>query len=66
MLVAPSVQRDALPFQARGPQVKKPIAREQVGHVNTGTGVPRDELTWPTTNGRVMRLRSLHLEVDSR
>lgn len=46
--------------------MKKAIAREQVSHVNTGTGVPRDELAWPRTNGRVMRLRSLHVEVDSR
>jgi hypothetical protein len=35
----------------------------RAGHVNAGTSIPRDELPWPATRGRVMRLPKNHLEV---
>jgi hypothetical protein len=46
--------------------VKKPTAFPRASHVNIGTGVPDEELAWPETSGRVMRLPGLHLEVDER
>lgn len=37
----------------------------QASHVNSGTSVPEDELPWPETYGRVMRMPKLHTEVDA-
>ena len=34
-------------------------------HVNTGTGIPRDQLPWPETRGRVLRLPRSLVEVDA-
>lgn len=38
----------------------------RASHTNVGTSVPRDELPWPTTDGRVMRLPKTGLEVEQR
>jgi hypothetical protein len=46
--------------------VKKPTASVRASHLNTGTGIPDEELAWPETSGRVTRLPGLHLEVASR
>jgi hypothetical protein len=46
--------------------VKKPTASVRASHLNTGTGIPDEELAWPETLGRVTRLPGLHLEVASR
>jgi hypothetical protein len=46
--------------------VKKPTAFVRASHLNTGTGIPEEELTWPETSGRVTRLPRLHLEVAER
>lgn len=39
--------------------------KPRASHVNTGTSIPREELTQPTTSGAVMRLPKLHVEVES-
>ena len=46
--------------------MSKGTAGFRASHVNTGTAVAPDELPWPTTHGRVMRLRKTHVEVDPR
>jgi len=46
--------------------VKKPTAFVRASHVNTGTGIPDEELAWPETSGRVTRLPRLHMEVAER
>ncbi|MEN8185135.1 MAG: IS1380 family transposase [Myxococcota bacterium] len=46
--------------------MKKPTAFARASHLNTGTGIPEEELPWPETSGRVTRLPRLHLEVDER
>jgi hypothetical protein len=46
--------------------VKKPTALIRASHLNTGTGIPEEELVWPETSGRVTRLPGLHLEVAPR
>ncbi len=46
--------------------MKKPTAFVRASHLNTGTGIPEEELTWPETSGRVTRLPRLHLEVAER
>ena len=46
--------------------MKKPTAFARASHLNTGTGIPEEELAWPETSGRVTRLPRLHLEVDER
>ena len=46
--------------------MKKPTAPVRASHVNVGTAIPEEELAWPETSGRVVRLPRLHLEVDSR
>ncbi len=46
--------------------MKKPTAFARASHLNTGTGIPDEELGWPKTSGRVTRLPRLHLEVDER
>jgi hypothetical protein len=46
--------------------VKKPTALVRASHLNTGTGIPEEELAWPETSGRVMRLPGLHVEVADR
>jgi hypothetical protein len=38
----------------------------RASHVNTGTSTPRDELPWPETIGRVLRLPKLDVEVEAR
>lgn len=38
----------------------------RASHTNSGTGVPRDELPWPEVQGRVLRMPTLHAEVDER
>lgn len=38
----------------------------RASHVNTGTGVPREQLAWPDVGGRVMRLPKLHPELEER
>jgi hypothetical protein len=47
-------------------QVKKTTAPVRASHVNSGTSIPKEELPWPETPGRVIRLPRLHVEVDSR
>jgi hypothetical protein len=46
--------------------VKPSIEVRRASHVNTGTAVPRDELPWPETAGRVFRMPRTHVEVDER
>jgi hypothetical protein len=46
--------------------VKQPTAPVRASHLNTGTGIPDDELAWPETSGRVSRLPRLHMEVAER
>jgi len=46
--------------------VKRSTAIPQASHLNSGTAVPRDELAWPSTRGRVLRTPTLHFEVDPR
>lgn len=46
--------------------MKKPTASVRASHLNTGTGIPDEELAWPETSGRVTRLPRLHLEVAER
>ncbi len=46
--------------------MKKPTAPVRASHLNTGTGIPEEELAWPETSGRVTRLPRLHLEVAER
>ena len=46
--------------------MKKPSPTPRASHVNSGTGVPRDELAWPGTRGRVLRTPKLHPEIDER
>jgi hypothetical protein len=46
--------------------VNKPTAPVRASHLNTGTGIPEEELAWPETSGRVMRLPRVHLEVAER
>jgi hypothetical protein len=46
--------------------VKKPTAFVRANHLNTGTGIPEEELVWPETSGRVTRLPRLHVEVADR
>lgn len=47
-----------------GLQVKVPTPQIRASHVNTGTSIPTDELPWPSTRGRVIRMPKLHTEVD--
>jgi len=46
--------------------VKKSTAPVRASHLNTGTGIPDEDLAWPETSGRVTRLPRLHFEVDER
>ena len=46
--------------------MKKPTAFVRASHLNTGTGIPEEELAWPETSGRVTRLPRLHVEVADR
>ena len=46
--------------------MKKPTASVRASHLNSGTGIPEEELAWPETSGRVTRLPGLHLEVAER
>lgn len=46
--------------------MKKPTPAPRASHVNFGTAVPRAELPWPTTHGRVLRMPKLHPEIDER
>ena len=46
--------------------MKKFSASVRASHLNTGTGIPEDELAWPETSGRVSRLPRLHLAIDER
>ncbi len=43
--------------------MKKPTASVRASHLNTGTGIPDEELAWPETSGRVTRLPRLHVEI---
>lgn len=38
----------------------------RASHVNAGTAVAEEDLPWPETDGRVVRLRKTHVEVDRR
>ena len=38
----------------------------RASHVNAGTSIPHDDLPWPETSGRVMRLPKTAIEVDQR
>lgn len=49
----------------KDPKVKISTPEFQASHVNSGTSVPEDELPWPETYGRVMRMPKLHTEVDA-
>jgi DDE family transposase len=46
--------------------VKVSIAFQRASHVNWGTAVESEELSWPQTTGRVMRHPLLHLEAEGR
>ena len=46
--------------------MKVSIAFQRASHVNWGTAVESEELSWPQTTGRVMRHPLLHLEADAR
>ena len=46
--------------------MKKPTASIRASHLNTGTGIPAEELAWPETSGRVTRLPRLHVEIAER
>ena len=46
--------------------MKKATAFVRASHLNTGTGIPEEELAWPETSGRVTRLPKLHVEVADR
>ena len=46
--------------------MKKSTTSIRASHVNVGTGVAREDLAWPKTDGRVMRLGKTHVEVDER
>ena len=46
--------------------MKKPTAFVRASHLNAGTGIPEEELAWPETSGRVMRLPGLQVEVADR
>jgi len=37
----------------------------RASHVNSGTSIPDEDLAWPETYGRVMRMPKLHTEVDA-
>lgn len=43
-----------------------PTAVERASHVNSGTSIPDDELAWPQTAGRVLRMPKLHAQIDER
>lgn len=38
----------------------------RASHLNTGTGVPAEEVPWPAVTGAVMRMPALHPAVDAR
>jgi hypothetical protein len=46
--------------------VKATTTAPRASHVNAGTAVPQDELPWPITQGRVVRLPKTDIEVDER
>ena len=46
--------------------MKKPTAFVRASHLNTGTGIPEEELAWPETSGRVTRLPRLQVEIAER
>lgn len=60
------LNKSSITLQPKGLQVKKSTPVIRASHVNTGTSLSADELAWPNTPGRVMRLPRVHLEVDSR
>ena len=43
--------------------MKKSTTQLRASHVNSGTAIPREELPWPETSGRVTRLPKVHVEV---
>lgn len=52
--------------RTQGARVKdSTTSRIRASHVNVGTGVPRDELAWPGTEGRVTRLPKTHVELET-
>jgi len=46
--------------------VKATTTSPRASHVNSGTSIPADELLWPKTAGRVLRLPKTDIEVDQR
>ena len=46
--------------------MKKATPLVRASHLNTGTGIPEEELAWPETSSRVTRLPRLHVEVAER
>lgn len=46
--------------------MKATTSAPRASHVNFGTSVPHEELPWPTTQGRVLRLPKTDIEVDER
>ena len=46
--------------------MNEPTPLPRASHVNSGTSVPHDELSWPEHRGPVLRHRKLHLEHDER
>jgi len=46
--------------------VRKSTPSIRASHLNTGTAVADEDVPWPDTDGRVMRLRKTQVEVDRR
>ncbi len=46
--------------------MKATTTSPRASHVNSGTSIPADELLWPKTAGRVLRLPKTDIEVDQR
>lgn len=46
--------------------MKPSIRVRRASHVNAGTAISPEELPWPTTGGRVLRMPRTHVEVNQR
>jgi len=46
--------------------MSKPKSAARASHVNFGTSVPDDQLSWPEHEGPVMRMPKLHLQTEDR
>jgi hypothetical protein len=46
--------------------VKATTTAPRASHINSGTSIAEEDLAWPETDGPVLRLPKLHVEVDRR